>query len=246
MTEQLRLDQLARDRRHVDGDERPVAALAVFMQRAGDELLASAGLARDHHGQIGLREAGEHAVDVLHRGTAADERQAFARLCREPLGPFARLGERAAHHRDEFVEVEGLGQIFVSAALGRGDRGHEGVLRAHHDDGEIGPKLLHPRNEVEGALVGHQHVGDDEVALPLADPAPQRRGIAGRARCVAGARERLVQHRADGCVVVGDEDVALAHRHQVRTPIVVSLSDIGISARNTVQRGRESHSMMPP
>ena len=36
------LDQLARDRRHVDGDEGAVAALAVFVQRAGDEFLAGA------------------------------------------------------------------------------------------------------------------------------------------------------------------------------------------------------------
>ena len=130
---------------------------------------------------------------------------------REPLGALARLGERAADHGDQLVQVERLGQIFVSAALGRGDRGHEGVLRAHHDDGQVGPELLHPRDEVEGALVGHQHVGDDEVALALADPAPQRRGIAGRARRIAGARQRLVQHRADRGVVVGDEDVAFAH-----------------------------------
>ena len=42
MAEQLRFDQVARDRRHVDGDERPVAPLAVVMQRARDELLAGA------------------------------------------------------------------------------------------------------------------------------------------------------------------------------------------------------------
>ena len=36
VAEQLGLDQLARDGRHVYGDERSVAALAVFVQRAGD------------------------------------------------------------------------------------------------------------------------------------------------------------------------------------------------------------------
>jgi hypothetical protein len=50
MAEQLRFDQLARDRRHVDGDERPLAALAVIVQRAGNQLLAGAGFAGDHHG----------------------------------------------------------------------------------------------------------------------------------------------------------------------------------------------------
>ena len=42
VAEQLGLDQLARDRRHVDGDERPVAALAVFVQRARHQFLAGA------------------------------------------------------------------------------------------------------------------------------------------------------------------------------------------------------------
>ena len=42
VAEQLALDQLARDRRHVDRDERPAAPLAVIVQRAGDQLLAGA------------------------------------------------------------------------------------------------------------------------------------------------------------------------------------------------------------
>lgn len=74
MAEQIGLDQLARDRRHVDGDERTVPALAVIVQRAGDEFLARAALARDHHSQVRRHQSREHAVDVLHRGRAPNER----------------------------------------------------------------------------------------------------------------------------------------------------------------------------
>ena len=42
VTEQLALDQLARDRRHVDRDERPAAALAVVVDRLGDQFFAGA------------------------------------------------------------------------------------------------------------------------------------------------------------------------------------------------------------
>ena len=42
VAEQLGFDQVARDRRHVDGDERAVAALAVVVQRARDQFLAGA------------------------------------------------------------------------------------------------------------------------------------------------------------------------------------------------------------
>ena len=79
VAEQLGFDEVARDRRHVDGDERPLPALAVIVQGARDELLAGAGFAGDHHGEVGRHQAGERAVDLLHGGRAADERDVLAR-----------------------------------------------------------------------------------------------------------------------------------------------------------------------
>ena len=78
VAEQLALDQVARDRRHVDGDERAVPALAVVVQGAGDELLAGAGLAGDHHREVGLHQPGERPVDLLHGRRAADQRDVLA------------------------------------------------------------------------------------------------------------------------------------------------------------------------
>ena len=174
-------------------------------------------LAGDHHRQVRLREPGEHAVDLLHRRAAADQRQAFTQLGGKPLGFAPRLGKRAADHGDQLVQVERLRQIFVGAPFCRGDRGHERVLRAHDDDRQVRPEFLYARDEVEGALVRHQHIGDDEVPLALADPAPQRRRVAGGAWCIAGTRQGLVQHRADRSVVVGDENIAFGHcRHAGR------------------------------
>ena len=79
MAEQFRFDQFARNGRHVDGDEGPLAAAAVVMERPRHKLLAGAGLAHDHHGEIGLRQAGDDAVDFLHGGRAADDGQRLAR-----------------------------------------------------------------------------------------------------------------------------------------------------------------------
>ena len=73
MPEQLGLDEVARDRRHVDGHERARAAAAVIVQGAGDQLLAGAGLARDHHREIGRHQAGQRPVDLLHGGRAPDQ-----------------------------------------------------------------------------------------------------------------------------------------------------------------------------
>ena len=214
MAEQFGFDQIARDGRHVDGNERPVAPLAVVVQRARHQLLAGAGLAGNHHGEIGLHQPRQHPVDFLHRRRAADQRYrvefGFVGMVGDPL---LRLGQRPPDDRDQFLQVERLRQIFIRAALGGADRRHEGVLRAHHDDGKIRPHLLDPRQQIERVLVGHHHVGDDQIALALADPAPQRRRVSRQPHLVSGARKRLIENRADGSVVVGDKYTTCGHRY---------------------------------
>src|SRR5205823_7997903 len=55
VAEQLALDQLLRDGRAVDLDERPVGAPTVLMKRACDQLLAGAVPAGDQHPPLGWR-----------------------------------------------------------------------------------------------------------------------------------------------------------------------------------------------
>ncbi len=157
------------------------------MQRARHQLLAGAGLARDHHGEIGLHEARKGAIDLLHRGRATDERHALdfldGGLARRPR---LRLAQRATDDRNEILQVERFREVIVSAALGRLDRGHERVLRAHHDDRQIRPQLLDARQKFESVFVGHHHVGDDKVAFARLHPPPKRGGVSGDADLVAG------------------------------------------------------------
>ena len=51
-----------------------------------------------------------------------------------------------------------------------------------------------------------------EIAVALADPAPQRGGVAGRAHLVAGARQRLIEHGPDRRIVVGNENISRGHQ----------------------------------
>ena len=62
VAEQFAFDEIAGNCRHVDGN--------VIMQHAGDKLLAGAGFTRDHHCEIGLHQARQGAVDLLHGGGA--------------------------------------------------------------------------------------------------------------------------------------------------------------------------------
>jgi hypothetical protein len=92
MPEELALDQLARDRRHVHRDEGPAPALAVVVQGPGRQLLAGAGFAEDHHRQVSCHQPGHDPIDVLHGGRAADERQGLGRAPPNPRAPPARRG----------------------------------------------------------------------------------------------------------------------------------------------------------
>ena len=67
VTEQFRFEQIFRDRRRVDGDERFAFAQAVFVQRARHEFFASTGFAGDEHGHMRLRQAANGAEHILHR-----------------------------------------------------------------------------------------------------------------------------------------------------------------------------------
>ncbi len=180
VAKQFGLDELARDRRHVDGDERPGPPLSVVVQRVRHQFLAGARFPGDQHGEVGLHQPRQQTVDFLHRGRPADQGDVdllrLARCCR---GAVLRLRQRPADDRGQFLEVERLRQILIGAALRGADRGHEGVLGAHDDDRQVGPQLLDARQEIEGVLVGHDHIGDDKVALALAYPPPQGGGISG-------------------------------------------------------------------
>jgi len=212
MAEQLAFDQLTRNRRHVDGDERPPLALAVVVQHTGRQLLAGARLAGDQHGQIGRDQARQGAVDFLHGRRAADQGQLFhpGMFGAQPrlLG---RRFQAAAHDGDQLVDVERLGQVFEGTAFRRLDRRQDGVLRAHHDDAQFRADFLDARNQVEAVFIGHDDVGDDDVALARRHPVPQGRGLARRLDIQSGAAECLRDHGADRRVVVGDKNGAAAH-----------------------------------
>jgi hypothetical protein len=67
VAEQFAFDKLARNRRHVDRDKGPGAALPKIMQRARDQFLPRAAFAGDHDREVGSHQPGDRAIDLLHR-----------------------------------------------------------------------------------------------------------------------------------------------------------------------------------
>src|SRR5205807_8066247 len=103
--EHLALEELARHGGTVDLDEGPGAAGRELVDRAGDEVLARAGLAGDEHGDINASRLGEDPARVQHLGAAPELHLASHapahRLGRRP----ERFGLRAHEGVDGLLEL---------------------------------------------------------------------------------------------------------------------------------------------
>src|SRR5690606_744579 len=212
MPKEFAFDQFARDRCHVDGNEGTIPPAAIIMESARNEFLAGAALTRDHHGEVRLHEPRENAVNILHGGRAADQRNLFIffRLLACNAG-LTRRGHCPVDDADQLVQVKGLWQILVSTALRRRDGGLERVLGTHHDDRDFRSRTFNPGNEIKGILVRHHHIRYDEVALPLAYPAPERGGIAGCPHIISHPAKRLIEHGADRRIVIRKKNGSARH-----------------------------------
>ena len=72
VTEELRLEELRRERGDVHGDEGLSGAQAVGVERTGDNLLARPRLAEDRHRRVAGREARGALEELLHGRTLGD------------------------------------------------------------------------------------------------------------------------------------------------------------------------------
>jgi hypothetical protein len=118
----------------------------------------------------------------------------------------AALVHRAAHQLDRVVHVERLGQVLERAALERGYRAFEVRVRRHDDHRrrrQLRAQLLH---EFEARKTGHADVAHDDLGSFLSHAVEGFERRAERAVRDALARERLLEHPADGAVVVDDPD----------------------------------------
>ena len=110
MAEQLAFDELLRDRRAIDLDERAGPAAAQRMDRPGDELFTGSVLAVDQHTPV---RGGGHRdlfLQLPHRGAVADHRlraiDAGAKVAVLRFEPA--LTQRIPDDQDRFLERERL------------------------------------------------------------------------------------------------------------------------------------------
>ena len=105
MAEQFAFDQFARDRRHVERDERPAGTRPHVMDGTRHQFLAGAAFAEHHHRQVIGHHPGDQTIDFLHRRRAANKR----RVVPEISFLAHRTGfERGGNRMCQFIEIERL------------------------------------------------------------------------------------------------------------------------------------------
>src|SRR5712692_10057323 len=171
VAEELRLDEILRDGRAVDLDERPFGALAVVVHRVGDQLLAGAVLALDEN----VRFAGRHALDqleeILHLPALADDILELVAVLQLGLELLVLVDERLLLDRflelvQEALRVDRLLEEVERAGLHRLDRARDVALAGDDDDLGFGVELLELADQLDAVDVGQHHVGDDRVGVP--------------------------------------------------------------------------------
>ena len=139
VAEQLGLEQVLGDRGAVDRDEAAAAAPARLVDAAGEQLLAGAAGAEQHHRDVGIGDPLDGARDLRHFGRGGDHRAehgaVVADLLLEPpvLGLDAVELEGAADDQAELVDVDRLLVEIIGARRDRPERAFAGAV-ARGDD----------------------------------------------------------------------------------------------------------------
>ena len=139
VAEQLGLEQVFRDRRAVDRDEPALGAAAGGMDAAGEQLLAGAAGAEQHHRDVGVGHPLDRARDLQHLRGGGDHRAEHGAVVAGFLLETPVLGfdavelEGAADDQAELVDVDRLLVEIISARRDRPERALAGAM-ARGDD----------------------------------------------------------------------------------------------------------------
>src|SRR5262245_48569327 len=187
-----------------------VAPGARLVNRAGDQLLAGAGLALHENRGVETRHARDERVDLDHLVRLPHQRLAAVSRCQlltvleVPAGEPPGL-EGAPHDDPDLVHPEGFRQIIVRARVHGLDRGLDGGERGEDHDGQIGLAHGQALQHVEAIEIGHAQIHQDHVDRLGFGQAQALLAAGGHTHAITFAAERFPQELARDPIVVGDE-----------------------------------------
>ncbi len=171
VAEQLRLDQVLGDGGAVDLDERALGALAVVVDRVGDELLAGAVLPLDEDVGVAPRHALDQLEHLVHLLALADdvaELEAPLQLLLEQqvLADQVAALDRPLEDGQQGVRLDRLLDEAVRPRLHRLDRLRHVAVPGDHDHLGVAVGLLELPQQLQPVGVRQHHVGDHDIRLP--------------------------------------------------------------------------------
>ncbi len=208
VAEEFALQQRLGDRGAIHGDERFFRAVAVLVDRAGDEFLAGAGLAADEHAHGLRRDAADLFINLLHRAALTDDRVSRSRGAAERDGRkhHAAAGDRLLHEAQQLGDLEGLHEIVVSAELRRLDRRVGRAVRGHQDHRQARLRGVQAPKHFQSARAGQSEIGDDEVAVFLRGTRQSQFAGFGEEDFPALGFEHAAQFAGDAGVVLDEQN----------------------------------------
>ena len=212
--EQLRLEQLAGDRRAVDRDEGPLRPPAAGVDPPRDQLFAGAALAGDQH----RRRAAGHAIGDLeragHRRRRVHDRPLDARrLAPQRLDLLAHAAplERLVHGHHQMIAMKWFAEEVERAGLHRRDRHLDVAIRGDHQHRRLRGSLLDAAQHLHAADAGHLQVGDHEGVTLRREACEPGLAIGRAVDRVAGLAEIEEPELAARVVVLDEQDRLARH-----------------------------------
>jgi len=174
VAEEFGFEQVAGNRRGVDGDEGLVGARTVSVHGARHQLLAGARFAGDQHGGARLTQATDRTKDFLHRGRLAEDFRHQSDLVRRTtlVQTFA---DRSPNQFQCLIDIEGLRQILEGAALKRRYGALEVGIGGHDDDRYCREAFLEELQQFQPRLTRHPDVRNQYLRRIPAGIEPRQR-----------------------------------------------------------------------
>ncbi len=216
--EQLQFEQRFRNRRTVDGDKRPVGAVAGGVQRACKQFLPGPALTLDQHGGIGSgrplqgrEDLGQPGVGTDNPRPPAPHRKLFPH--QQVFGHEAAPLEPARDKKSQMVRIHGFREEIHGSFLHRADGVFDAAVGRHHDDRQIGIELLRRAEHAEAVTLREAEIRQNEPQLVIVQEPHGLWLIAGLDHRMPLTLQGMPKHLPERVLVFDEQNRGRSSRH---------------------------------
>ena len=211
MPEQGALDQPFRQCCAIQLNERLVAAVALVVQRAGEQLLARTRLALQQHRRARRRRHGNRLHQPPHHLAVADDLPLVPELHhlaaqRIVLATEAHQLQRLLHRQLQLLRTHWLRDVVHCAGLDACHRMLDRRVTGQHDQRHVVSFATQQRQELQAGQTRHPVVGNHQVDVAAGQHLQRLGHVASADRRVSGLLQRVFENQADTGFVIDIQD----------------------------------------